>query len=250
LDIFSCVYIDAKRVTLITDNTGNRIEMGYNLNGDVTSRAIRTAANAIVFQQSQTFDELGRMLKSIGATGQATSYAYDRTDLLKTVTDPRSTVFSYAYDALQRLISETGDVGGTAQSTVGYGRDSQDNIATYTDPRAIATTYVRNGFGEVIREASPDSGTTDYVRNALGDVTQMTDGRGVVTNYTYDNAGRMLTRTYPAATPENITYTWDVTTPAGNKGVGRLNRADDQTGYSQWDLYTSATRVCCPRDDG
>jgi YD repeat-containing protein len=51
---------------------------------------------------------------------------------------------------------------------------------------------VRNGFGGVIRRASPDSGTTDYVYNALGKVTQITDGREVVANLTYDDAGRLL----------------------------------------------------------
>jgi YD repeat-containing protein len=43
-------YDNAKRVTLIADNSGNKIEIGYNLNGDMTSRAIKTAANAVVFQ--------------------------------------------------------------------------------------------------------------------------------------------------------------------------------------------------------
>jgi YD repeat-containing protein len=61
---------------------------------------------------------------------------------------------------------------------------------SYADPRNITTTYVRNGFGEVIQEASPDAGTTTYARDLRGLVTQMTDGRGVVSNMTYDNAGR------------------------------------------------------------
>jgi hypothetical protein len=41
----------------------------------------------------------------------------------------------------------------------------------------------------------------------------------------------MLTETYPAATTENVTYTYDnTTTPAGNKGKGRLTRIADQSG--------------------
>ena len=148
----------------------------------------------------------------------------------QSVETTRSTVFSYAYDALSRLVSETGN----AAVTTSYGLDSQGALATYTDPRSIATTYVRNGFGEVIRETSPDSGVTDYVRNGLGDVTQMTDGRLVVTNYTYDLAGRMLTRSYPAAAAETLAYTWDGTTPAGNRGKGRLTKIQDQSGATEW----------------
>jgi YD repeat-containing protein len=114
-------------------------------------------------------------------------------------------------------------------------------VATYTDPRAIVTTYVRNGFGEAIREASPDAGVTVYVRDARGLVTQMTDGRNVVTNYTYDNAGRIATRTFPAGPAENIAYTYD-STAAGNKGVGRLTSVSYQAGSMSW-VYDALGRV-------
>jgi RHS repeat-associated protein len=77
------------------------------------------------------------------------------------------------------------------------------------------------------RRASPDSGNTDTVYDARGLATQVTDGRGVVTNMTYDAAGRLLTKTYPAATAENVTYTYDDVT-AGNKGKGRLTRIASQ----------------------
>jgi YD repeat-containing protein len=77
----------------------------------------------------------------------------------------------------------------------------------------------------VIQEVSPDAGTTTYSRDERGLVTIETDGRGIVTNRTYDPAGRMLTETYPAATTENVPYTYDnTTTPAGNKGKGRMTK--------------------------
>ncbi|NJM29784.1 MAG: RHS repeat protein [Rhizobiales bacterium] len=229
-------YDNAKRVTLIANNTNEKIELGYNANGDVTSQTFKTPANTIVYQMTQTYDELGRLLRSIGAQNQATVYGYDRTDLHRTTTDPRGTLYSNAYDALQRLKSETGN-----GVTTSYGLDPSGNVATYTDPRSIATTYVRNGWGEVIRETSPDAGTTTYTRNPLGDVTQMTDGRAVVTNHTYDNAGRMLTRAFPAATAENVTYTWD-SIASGNKGKGRVTSVTDQSGSTAW-VYDSRGNV-------
>jgi YD repeat-containing protein len=99
-----------------------------------------------------SFDELGRLLRLIGAAGQTWVHGYDRTDLNTSVTDPRSVPYSNAFDALQRLKSETGN-----GVTVNYSLDPQDNVATYTDPRSIATTYVRNGWGDVMQEVSPDS---------------------------------------------------------------------------------------------
>src|SRR5919109_4160188 len=75
----------------------------------------------------------------------------------------------------------------------------------YKDPLNLQTTYVRNGFGEVIRQTSPDTGITDYVREARGLITQMTDARGIVTQYAYDDAGRRTAKTFPTAPGENVT---------------------------------------------
>lgn len=218
-------YDDAKRVTVIADNTGSKIELGYDNMGNVTSRSIKDPANTVTFTQSQAYDELGRLLRQIGAATQTTVFAYDKTDNLKTVTDPRSNVYTYAYDALSRLIRETDQ----ETEVVNYGLDGRDGLATYTDPRTLVTSYVRNGFGEAIQEASPDAGTTVYVRNARGLVTQSTDGRGVVTNYVFDNLGRETSRSFPSAVAETVTSTWD-STAAGNKGVGRLTSLADQSG--------------------
>jgi YD repeat-containing protein len=80
---------------------------------------------------------------------------------MTSVTDPRGGLYAYAYayDGLQRLIRETDQ--GLAQ--VNYTLDAQGNKTTYTDPRTLATTYSRNGFGDVKRRTSPDSGITDTV---------------------------------------------------------------------------------------
>ena len=61
----------------------------------------------------------------------------------------------------------------------------------------------------------------------------MTDARGIVTNYTYDNAGRMLTKTFPAASAENVTYTYD-SVLAGNKGKGRMTSVTDESGSTSY----------------
>jgi YD repeat-containing protein len=134
----------------------------------------------------------------IGAASQTTTHSYDRTDLEVQVKDPRNNLYASAYDALSRLIRET-DQGG---AQVNLTRDGQDEVTAYADPRSLSTTYTRNGFDEVTQEASPDRGTTSYVRDLRGLVTQEADGRSVVTNRTYDNAGRLLTETYPAAVSE------------------------------------------------
>jgi YD repeat-containing protein len=148
----------------------------------------------VVKQQSALFDELGRLMRSIGAASQQTSYGYDRTDKLVQVTDPRSNLYSpplararcvrrskrstgpfrrararraSPYDALSRLFRETDQESAQINRT----RNAQDDVVAYSDPRSLATTYVRNGFGDVVQETSPDAGVTTYVRDARGLVT-------------------------------------------------------------------------------
>ena len=219
------VYDAARRLTSTTNTTGETMTYTYDLMGNITSRVIKSTTGTTTFNQTATYDELGRLLKNIGAYNQTTAFGYERNDNLKSVTDPRSGLYSYGYDSLNRLITQTDQ----ENSTVTLTRDGQDNPVAYSDPRTLVTTYVRNGFGEIIRQSSPDSGITDTVRDARGLPTQVTDGRGIVTAMTYDAASRMLTKTYPAAVAENVTYTYDDIT-APNKGKGRLTKVADQSG--------------------
>ena len=210
---------------------------------DVTSTVVKSTSATVVKQQSALFDELGRLMRSIGASSQQTSYGYDRTDKLVAVTDPRSNLYSYAYDALSRLFRETDQESAEVNLT----RNAQDDVVAYSDPRSLATTYVRNGFGEVIQETSPDAGTSVIVRDARGLITQITDPRGIVANYANDNAARVTGISYPSATAENVTYTYD-STASGNKGIGRLTSVTDQSGstsmvYDALGRITSETRV-------
>ena len=236
---FDYVYNGAKRVTSVTSNTAEKIEYTYDLMSNVTGRTVKSATNAIVRSQTATFDELGRTLKSIGAANQTTTYAYDKTSNLKSTTDPRGKLFSYGYDSVNRLIQEL-DPNGQGVNTT---KDTRSLTTAYADPRNLTTSYVYNGFREMIRQASPDSGITDYVRDSRGLVTQITDGRGIVANQTpayarfrglagaglRDNIDRPKTKTYPAATTENISYIYDTFvagTSASGQGHGRLRYAN------------------------
>jgi hypothetical protein len=60
--------------------------------------------------------------------------------------------------------------------------DSAHNRIKGLSHGQLAAYFVRNGFGEVIRETSPDAGVTTYVGDLRGLVTQVTDGGGIVLN--------------------------------------------------------------------
>ena len=83
----------------------------------------------------------------------------------------------------------------------------------------MTTNYVYDGFGHVIQESSPDTGTTSYTLDEDGNRVKETDARGIVTNRTFDKLNRVLSETYPASASENIAYTYDAIS-SGNFGTG------------------------------
>ncbi|MGP0060686.1 MAG: DUF6531 domain-containing protein, partial [Beijerinckiaceae bacterium] len=215
-------YDNARRLTSVTNSAGETVTYVRDAMGNASSVTITNASSATTYAKTQTFDELGRLIQSVGAMPANSSYqfGYDRTDNLITVTDPRSYVFSYGFDALNRLIQETDEQSAIVTLT----RNGVDAITAYQDPRTITTTYVRNGFGEIIQEASPDKGTTVYVRDANGNVTQRTDPRGAVPSLSdlpitdsriFDTKGNITSysRTVSPAPVFTSTYAYDA---AGN----------------------------------
>jgi RHS repeat-associated protein len=230
-------YDDARRLTKIEDNSGGYIEFDRDNLGNATARRVKDSSGTLQLSQTASFDELGRLLHFVSAASQTWTNSYDKTNNRISVTDPRSNVYSWGFDSLNRLMSEADQNNGVVTLT----RNGTDKITNYNDPRSLNTGYVRDGFGDIIQRSSPDTGTTIYVYNALGEPTQITDGRGIVTNLTYDNAGRLLSKQYPTATSENITYTWD-STSGGNNGVGRVTRIDDASGSVEW-TYNSLGQI-------
>lgn len=231
------VYDAARRVTSITNNLDDQISYTYDDLGGVTLEERRVVGDPISFSQTQTFDELGRLLTRVGAGARTWTYAYDRIHQLTGLTDPRTNTVAYGYDGLRRIVAHTDQ----SSLTTNYTFNAQDALSGVTDARSVTTSFVRNGFGETIREESPDIGTIDYVRDARGLVTQMTDARGTVINYTHDADGRLLTETAPSDPSLTISYTYDNVT-AGNEGVGRVTSIADASGSHTY-VYDALGRL-------
>lgn len=222
-------YDDARRLTTIANDAGEEIDYSYNAASEVTSVDTKSASGTIVLTRDALYDELGRLMQSLGADLQQTDYDYDKVDNLTALTDPLSNLYTYGYDRLNRLHSIVEPTLG--QTNLTY--DVRDNMTALQDATSLTTTFVRNGFGDVIRQTSPDTGITDYTVDALGHLTSKTDARGVTVNYTYDALGRVLTKTFPASSGENVAYTYDDTT-GGNFGVGRLTSFSDGSGSTAY----------------
>ena len=233
----SYTYDAAHRLTKVTDGLGQTITYTLDALGGRTQVQVAASGGGVVKTQSKVFDELGRMLQSIGASSQTTTYAYDKNNNVTGITDPRGNGTGQTFDALNRLIQTAAPLS----ITTSYGYDARNNTVSVTDPNAALTTYVCDGLDDLIETVSPDSGTSIYVTDATGNRTSKTDARGVVTNYTYDLLSRVTSKTFPAYAAENVTYTYDETTN-GNLGIGHLTSLTDAAGSaSLGSIGTSAS---------
>ena len=153
------------------------------------------------------------------------------------VTDPRSKLYSNAFDSLNRLTQNTDPDSYTTQA----GYNGKDEVTSVTDARSLQTSYVRDGFGDVIQQTSPDTGTTTFWYDAGGRMIKKVDAQSIETDYTYDTLGRVLTKTFPASSGENVTYTYD-STAGGNDGIGHLTSISDASGSTSF-TYSALGQV-------
>jgi len=220
-------YDDGRRLTQVSNDRGETQTFTPNAMGDSTSIIVKTAGGTIVQQQSFAYDELGRLIQAVGAGAQTTGFGYDKVDNPTSVTDARGKLWQTAFDPLDRAITETNPESQSVQ--LAY--SPSDQVTSHKDGRTLETTRVIDGFGQVIREVSPDRGTLTYWYDEAGDLTKLVDGDGQETDYTYDNAGRLTQAAFVGATAETITYSYDATT-GGNKGIGRLTGVTEESGSS------------------
>ena len=217
-------YDTAHRLIKVTDALGNY--SGYTLDalGDRTQTNIYKSGGTLTWQDSGTFDALGRELVDTAGAGQTTTRTYDPNGNVLTVQDGLSHTTTNTYDALNRLSTSTDANAGV--TTPSY--DSHDRIISVADTNSNTTSYIRDGFGDVIQLTSPDSGIAVFHYDADANFTSKTDALGIVTNQTFDALDRPLTTTYPADTAENVAYTYDQT--GTSFGVGRLTSVTDAAG--------------------
>lgn len=150
------------------------------------------------------------------------------------------------WDALDRVVATIDRVG----ATVGRGYDETSAVSDYDDPRALQTEFVRNGFGDVVEERSPDRGVRRFYYDERGLMVRAIDGRGVETAYAYDAAGDLVAKTYPAAgsTLEDVLVTRGAV--GSGPGAGLATRIDHPAGATRFAYAADGRLARLSRDLG
>ena len=222
LNELNYTYDAAQRLTRITDRQGHYIQYTLDNLGNRTQEDVFSSGDVLRRTQSRVFDQLSRMIQSIGGENQLTVFGYDGNGNQVSKLDPLGRNSTSEYDSLQRLIKQTdADTNDTL-----YAYDTQDNLTQVTDPRGIVTSYTYDGFNFLTQLDSKDTGITIYTNDDAGNRTSKTSARNILTNYHYDSFNRLTQIEYPGAAGLNVDFEYDT----GTNRVGRLYRVLDNTG--------------------
>ena len=206
---------------------------------DGADRAI--SVDGPLTSESYQYDEIGNRIHVINGRGFTTLYEYDYnnnlTKIERFVLPGPNKVTQYAYDALNRKISETDPCGNVTK----YKYDAGSRLIETTDPAGNKVSYTYDAHGNLL-SATDGSGVTifyeydtlqrkvhqyDELNNhwywqydKLGRQTKYTDATGSITKYGYDELGRLISVTDDA---NNTTeYKYDA--------VGNLTQVKDAVG--------------------
>lgn len=226
-------YDRARRVIAQSNHYGERIEYKLDALGNRVEETIFDMDGNISKTHKRVFDELSRLLKTIGAHGETLAYRYDTAGNRDLVEDALGNKTHFAYDALNRLIA-TADASGNVETRF----DSNDRVTHVVDQRGLVTEYHYNGFGDKISQISPDTGTAHFIYDKAGNLVEKVDARQVTTQFVYDALNRVTDVIYPAANDNNIHYVYDAyqTREVSNDDTlaGSLTEIHDVSGHTYY----------------
>ncbi|MFM5949061.1 MAG: RHS repeat-associated core domain-containing protein, partial [Novosphingobium sp.] len=233
-------YDGANRVTRIANSRGEYVDLALNAAGQPVLDTTRSADGTIQRQTSRVYDELGRLMRIVGAGGQVWQLGYDKVGNPVSATDARGKIATSAYDRFDRPVTVTNEEGEVERFA--YTPFDAD-LTEFRDGRDLATANLVDGFGQTVQETSPDRGQTRYWYDEAGRTTQTIDAAGVTTTFDYDAADRPRTESAsgPGLVTQTIAYSWD-STAGGNRGIGRLTGVSDASG-SEALVYDAQGRV-------
>ncbi|TAN65983.1 MAG: RHS repeat protein [Methylobacter sp.] len=134
--------------------------------------------------------------RSVNASFSApaiTSYQYNANGNLTQITDPLGRIRQTQYDTLNQAVRQLEPHPSIIGSTLGQidtAYDSQGQVTSITDPRNLSTHYAMDSLGNLRKQTSPDTGSTDANHDAAGNLATRIDARGKTANYSWNNWGQ------------------------------------------------------------
>jgi RHS repeat-associated protein len=238
----------AGQLTGVLDRNGDTTTFGYNSAGQVTLVTLPGGARV-----GYTYDPIGELIEADDADARLT-FSYDDSGNLAsqtsagTATSDQPTVsLSIGRDAAGRPRTLTAPWGTTS-----FSYDANGLLASVTDPSGGDFSLGYDPLGRLTSLSRPNGVTDSYAYTAAGQLASRSSAKsGSVIDalgYTYDDSGRVATRTDSSGT---TTYGYDtadrltsVLAPAGSPVPNEAFSYDgsgNQTGAGQ--VYDGANRL-------
>lgn len=210
-------------------------ETTYNAKGEVVNVVNKTGKLTIT--GTYAYDERGRKISEELSSGKNTTYKYGKNTISTTTVNGTT---QKTYDAWGNITGIV-DPLDTYVEYKYYSNGQPSTINTYTNSgscSSVAFEYDDNGHRTKL--VDPDAGTMTYKYAADGTLLSQTDARGVTTNYSYDDLGRLTTKTYVDKSGNKKTQTNEYFTSGRD-----INRLKSQTynGYKRTFTYDRFGKV-------
>lgn len=209
--------------------TGDRTYYEYNEEGRLRFLGYSDSTTPYV---ENTYDAAGR--RTAQRTDSTTSHsAYDALDRLTSETDGSGRTTGYEYDAAGNLTAITYPNGKTVRHTY----DAANNLTQIEDWLGHKTEYKYDADGNREQEILPGGITSTGTYNADDSLTEMTDasdeGSLASFNYERDKAGRLNTANVTGALTTAATYGYDEAGRLEHEGENSLtyDPSGNATGY-------------------
>lgn len=191
-------YDSAHRVTKQVDPLGRASTFVYT----ATSSTITYPDASIVrevYQNAQLVSQTRGYSTPLAST---TSYAYDNSNNVVSVTDPLGKVTQYTYDAHGNKLSQTDPLSRVTNWTY----NGIDNVTSVADADGNGMVFVYSASGDMLSLQTSSGRSQSWTYNPDGTTATWTDNLGNVTTYSYDAAGRQTSATDPDGRVSQIGY--------------------------------------------
>lgn len=211
-------------VTMNPDGSGDYEQLGYDENGNVTSRRLRDGQVL-----GYGYDALNHRTyednPNTNAAEADVSYSYDNLDRLKSASDQNRRHNSFDYDALGRVTRQYSDL---ASNTLRYDAAGRMTRQSWGDGFFVTYEYDQTGAMTLIRESEAGLVLARFGYDDLGRRKTLTRGNGTATNYGYDPGTELTSLAHDRADG-----TRELTIGLGYDGVGRItSRTSSKDAYA------------------
>jgi RHS repeat-associated protein len=260
--------LNSNRMIATIDALGHETSYGYdtsgflytetNPDGDVTTTGHDVRGNMV--SETACQDQAAGKCSTVyytyypdDTTAQLTT-ADPRNDMVLTVRDGRSASASDNTYLTSYSYNTAGDVTGVTTPPVTGFPNGRSTTITYSDG---TSSYPAADSGNVpaglpVKTVSPGGAVSLISYYHDGDIAETTNADGLTTSYTYDNLGRVLTKTevsnsYPAGLTTSYTYDGqgrvltETDPPVTDRVTGAIHTAQTTIGYDADGNITSQT---------